>query len=108
MEVDESVLKQDELFSHKFGNLKFKIYSASILRLKVDAIVNAANESLAHNGGVAYVIAEAAGQRLNDDCRRHINDKYRVLVTENIITSAGKLGYKSVIHAVGPIWHKYW
>lgn len=107
MEVDQPESERNE-FAVIFGGLTLMIYRASILRLKVDTIVNAANESLAHGGGVAYVISEAAGRKLNFECSQYIRDMGRLGVTENMVTTAGNMGrYKGVIHAVGPIWHSY-
>ena len=85
-----------------------KVYKASILQLKVDTIVNAANDNLMHGGGVAFVIAKAAGRELDEEGRKYLNKNGNMKVTENMITTAGNLTrYKSVIHAVGPQWHDY-
>ena len=74
----------------------------NLLDEPVDAIVNAANGHLAHGGGVAGIISRAAGPELraeSDDLVR----KLGVLPTGSaVVTSAGNLPFKGVIHAVGP------
>ncbi|MGE0027555.1 MAG: macro domain-containing protein [Thermoleophilia bacterium] len=73
---------------------------ADLLTQEVDAIVNPANEHLAHGGGVAGLIARAAGPDLEEDSRRigHCPTGGAV------VTRAGRLPQRAVIHAVGPVW----
>ena len=84
--------------------LKVKVYTGSILKLNVDCIVNAANGSLAHGGGVAYVISRAAGYEFDRESRDYIQKNGTIKVGDCCITSAGDLPYKNVIHTVGPRW----
>lgn len=84
-----------------------KVYKASITSLDVDVIVNAANETMMHGGGVARVISDAAGYELDKQSRDQVERFGSVNVSDNIVTTAGKLHYKAVIHAVGPMWHDY-
>jgi O-acetyl-ADP-ribose deacetylase len=68
----------------------------------VDAIVNAANGHLAHGGGVAALISRAAGPQLQAESDALIR-RIGVLPTGSaVVTTAGKLPFKGVIHAVGP------
>lgn len=91
-----------------FEKLALLVYKASILRLEVDVIVNAANERLAHAGGVAYVISKAAGYKLEHESKKYVEKFGPLNVTENTVTTAGDLKhYKGVIHAVGPVWYQY-
>ena len=65
--------EKDFFFKEKLGgNLVLKVYSASITKLQVDVIVNAANDTLLHGGGVAKVIAAGAGRELDIESRKYI------------------------------------
>ncbi len=67
---------------------------------KVDAIVNAANTNLAHGGGLAGAIVAAGGTVIQEE-----SDRIAPVPTgEAVVTSAGDLPSRWVIHAVGPIW----
>ncbi|XP_063432164.1 uncharacterized protein LOC134714658 [Mytilus trossulus] len=87
--------------------LVIKLYKKHIARLDVDAIVNAANHRLANVGGVADVIAKAAGHKMAQECNHIITQQGQILDGDNVVTSAGNLPYKAVIHAVGPRWHEH-
>lgn len=71
---------------------------------RVDAIVNAANEYLAHGGGVAGAISRRGGPAIQADSDRWVREHGPVPTGGVAVTSAGNLPCKLVIHAVGPVW----
>lgn len=79
-------------------NLEFT--SGSVVFAETDAIVNAANSRLAHGGGLAAAIADAAGPELSEACDRIAE----VPTGSAVATTAGDLAATWVIHAVGPVW----
>jgi len=71
----------------------------------VDAIINAANEHLAHRGGVAGAIVRKGGYSIQEESSRWVREHGPVRTGTAAITGgAGKSPAKWVIHAVGPIW----
>lgn len=79
---------------------KVEIIRGDITKLAVDAIVNAANESLLPGGGVSGAIHRAAGEELAQACRAVAPCP----TGEARITPGFRLPAKWVIHTVGPVW----
>jgi len=73
-----------------------------LLREPVEAIVNAANGRLAHGGGVAGIISRAAGPGLQEESDRLVREHGPYPSGTAVVTTAGELPFKGVIHAVGP------
>jgi O-acetyl-ADP-ribose deacetylase (regulator of RNase III) len=78
------------------------VVRGDLLQEPVDAIVNAANGHLAHGGGVAGVISRAAGPALQQESDRIVTSRGPFPTGAAVLTTAGKLPFKGVIHAVGP------
>ncbi len=84
------------------GGRRLLLVIGDLLGEPVDAIVNAANSELAHGGGVAAAISEGAGAELDDEGHIHVREYGPIPVGEAVATTAGRLDFKGVIHAVGP------
>ena len=84
------------------GGQTFTVVVNDILYEPVQCIVNAANGMLAHGGGVAAAIADAAGSVLLADCREIIAKRGRIPSGHAVVSKAGDLPFRGVIHAVGP------
>jgi O-acetyl-ADP-ribose deacetylase len=80
----------------------FAVVIGNLLEEPVDGIVNAANGHLAHGGGVAAAIAAAAGPELEVEGRRIVRERGPIPAGAAVLTTAGRLPFKGVLHAVGP------
>lgn len=85
--------------------MKIEILKTDITEIHVDAIVNAANTSLLGGGGVDGAIHRKGGKVILDECIQIRNKQGGCKVGEAVITTAGNLPSKYVIHTVGPVWN---
>ncbi len=88
-------------------NGRVVVATGDITSLEVDAIVNAANTSLMGGGGVDGAIHRAGGGAILQACKalRKTSHHDGLPTGEAVITTAGALPARFVIHTVGPVWH---
>ena len=86
-----------------------EIYTGNLLQDNVDAVVNPANVYLSHGGGAAKAIADAAGRKLQRECRDYVQRHGHLKFTQVMHTSAGNMypPVRYVIHAAGPPADEY-
>ena len=88
--------------------VQVKLLQESITRIRVDAVVNAANEHLSNGAGVAKVLSNAGGLQFDTACKDVIAKRKEIQVTKACVTTSGNMkNCKAVIHAVGPMWDNY-
>jgi O-acetyl-ADP-ribose deacetylase (regulator of RNase III) len=83
-----------------FADRRLRIVEGNIVLLEVEAIVNAANKQLQLGGGVAGAIRTYGGPTIQEECNR----LGPIKVGQAVITGAGNLKAKYVVHAVGPVY----
>lgn len=82
------------------------VFKDSICDRNVDVIVNAANSKLQHSSGLSKQIVDAGGETIQNECDQLIADHGSILEGQVVVTSAGKMPFRKVVHAVGPFWRK--
>ncbi len=97
------VWRAEKRYSTKLSSgVEVSVWKGDLTRHKVDAVVNAANEKLQHGGGLAQALCAAGGpmiQKWSDDIIKKIKN---VPTGTAVLTPAGDLPCKCIIHAVGP------
>ena len=91
---------------YKVGEAIVRLVKGDITEIETDAIVNAANRSLMGGGGVDGAIHRRGGPKILEECRKIRTTEWpQGLPTGRaVITGAGNLKIKHVIHTVGPVW----
>jgi len=84
----------------RVGAATLELCEGDITRQEVDGIVNAANDRLAGGGGVDGAIHRAGGETIMEECRRLPGCP----TGQAVVTGAGRLAARKVIHAVGPVY----
>jgi O-acetyl-ADP-ribose deacetylase (regulator of RNase III) len=91
--------------ARRFGTTDIILKEGDITHETVDVIVNAANSGLLGGGGVDGAIHRAGGPRILEECRAIVARQGGCPPGEAVITSAGMLDARYVVHTVGPVWH---
>jgi O-acetyl-ADP-ribose deacetylase len=84
--------------------MKIDVIKGDITNIAVDAIVNAANTSLLGGGGVDGAIHRKGGKSILEECIKIRNSQGGCETGKAVITTAGKLPARYIIHTVGPVW----
>lgn len=86
-------------------NSIIQLVQGDITETEAEAIVNAANTSLLGGGGVDGAIHRAGGKAILEECIKIRNQQGGCAVGEAVVTTAGNLSSRYVIHTVGPVWN---
>jgi O-acetyl-ADP-ribose deacetylase (regulator of RNase III) len=91
---------------HVYLSGRVRLIQGDIVRIKADVIVNAANSTLMGGGGVDGAIHAAGGPLILGECQKIRVTRYPsgLPAGEAVVTAAGWLQARYVIHTVGPIW----
>ena len=84
---------------------ELSIMKGDITEQATDAIVNAAKSSLMGGGGVDGAIHRAGGPAILAECKQIVSRQGRLPTGKAVITTAGNLKARYIIHTVGPVWH---
>ncbi len=91
----------------RVGKSRLLLLKGDITEIATDAVVNAANSSLMGGGGVDGAIHRKGGTAILEECKKIRQTQYPegLPTGKAVMTTAGNLPAKKVIHAVGPVWH---
>ena len=94
-----------ENLTYTVNQAKLSLLQGDITRQSTDAIVNAANSGLMGGGGVDGAIHHAGSPAILEECKQIVARQGRLPTGQAVITTAGNMKAKHVIHTVGPVWH---
>ena len=95
-------MKEAVIDTVEYKGCTIDVIKGDITDQPVDAIVSPANEYLGNEGGAARTIEYSAGSVLVDECNDYIHTNTKLETGEAMVTNAGELPCKYVIHTVGP------
>lgn len=104
MALQKKALTEDQpRFAVKLpSGVQVSVWKSDLTIFRAEAVVNAANSQLQHYGGLALALSEAGGPRIQKESNDYTEKHGELKTGEAIITTAGLLPYKCIIHAVGP------
>jgi len=91
-----------QLATHEVGQATLSAVQADLTKMRVDAVVNAANEHLAHGGGVAAALSRAGGPAVQRESDAWVAEHGPVGPGQAAVTTGGELPAASIVHVVGP------
>jgi O-acetyl-ADP-ribose deacetylase (regulator of RNase III) len=97
-----STVTDDERTRRQIGQGVLRVVRGDITSLPVDAVVNAANEHLAHGGGVAAALSRKGGPRVQEESDAWVREHGPLGSGAAAVTTAGKLPAGALVHVVGP------
>jgi len=103
--TEKGVKNMNDNLTYTINQAKLSIIQGDITVQDTDAIVNAANSGLMGGGGVDGAIHRAGGPAILEECRQIVARQGRLPAGQAVITTAGNMKTRHVIHTVGPIWH---
>jgi putative ATPase len=86
------------------GTTAIRSIEADLTTLEVDAIVNAANERLAHGGGLAAAIVRAGGEVIQEESDAWVLEHGPLSPGVAAVTGAGNLACRGIVHVAGPVY----
>ncbi|XP_068921022.1 protein mono-ADP-ribosyltransferase PARP9 isoform X2 [Petaurus breviceps papuanus] len=103
----ESAMDSAKVFRIMLSSqIELSVWKDDLTRHSVDAVVNAANENLCHEGGLALALSRAGGPLIKEESEEIIKTFGKVPTGKITVTRGGQLPCSHIIHAVGPRWMK--
>ena len=93
-----------KLCTYTYSNATIEVIKGDITKLEVACIVNAANERLEHDGGVAKAISEAGGPTIQKGCTKYILENGKLAIGGAVLQGSGNLPCSKLIHVSSALW----